>query len=86
MAEQQYPLRHLSIRVPWHDAGWAGLICHNPQLNGACAKLKRIAGAKRDDKEEELKGRSLNDLPPEQWPSCVDECESPEFSLMGALA
>ncbi len=34
-----YP--HLSIRVPWHDARWAGTICTTPILNGACAKLKR---------------------------------------------
>lgn len=28
-----FPLRHVSVRVPWHDAGWAGLVCNSPQLN-----------------------------------------------------
>lgn len=68
-----YPLRHLSIRVPWHDAGWAGVVCQAPQLNGSCAKLKRIAGHKKDDQEIAVAGRSLEALPREQWPSCVDE-------------
>jgi hypothetical protein len=34
--------------VPWHDAGWAGVVCSAPALNGACAKLKGIAAAKVD--------------------------------------
>ena len=69
----EYPLRHLSIRVPWHDSGWTGVVCSAPQLNGACAKLKRIAGAKKDDAELLIAGKSLNDLPREQWPCCIDE-------------
>jgi hypothetical protein len=43
-----YPLRHLSIRVPWHDTGWTGKVCEAPDLNGACAKLKRISYSKSD--------------------------------------
>ena len=68
-----YPLRHLSIRVPWHDAGWDGKICAAPHLNGACAKLKHIAENKKDEDEQLRAGESLKDLPPEQWPCCVDE-------------
>ena len=68
-----FPLRHISIRVPWHDAGWAGLVCQVPQLNGACTKLKRIAAHKKDDRELAIAGRTLDDLPHEQWPCCVDE-------------
>ena len=68
-----YPLRHLSIRVPWHDAGWDGKICTAPHLNGACAKLKHIAENKKDEDEQLRAGESLKDLPPEQWPCCVDE-------------
>ena len=68
-----YPLRHLSIRVPWHDAGWNGTICAAPHLNGACAKLKRIAEKKNDEDERIRAGKSIKDLPSEQWPCCVDE-------------
>jgi len=69
----EFPLRHLSVRVPWHDAGWKGVVCDAPHLNGACAKLKGIAGKKTDEQEKPLTGRSLDDLPREQWPCCVDE-------------
>ncbi len=68
-----FPLRHVSIRVPWHDAGWTGVVCRAPNLNGACAKLKRIADKKRDDQEIPVAGKCLDELPMEQWPCCVDE-------------
>ena len=68
-----YPLRHLSVRVPWHDAGWAGVICSAPQLNGACTKLKRIAGGKKEEAELPMAGKSFEKIPREQWPCCVDE-------------
>jgi len=68
-----FPLRHLSVRVPWHDAGWAGVVCHAPHLNGACVKLKRIAAHKRDDDERDLAGQSLESLPADKWPCCVEE-------------
>lgn len=67
------PLRHVSVRVPWHDAGWAGVVCNAPHLNGACAKLKGIAGTKLDAEEAEVAGRRLDDLPVERWPACVAE-------------
>ena len=67
------PLRHLSVRVPWHDAGWKGVVCQAPELNGACAKLKRIAEKKKDELEMRVAGQSLERLPMEQWPCCVDE-------------
>lgn len=67
------PLRHLSIRVPWHDAGWTGAVCNAPQLNGACAKLKGISSNKKDENEIHLAGQSLEDLPRSQWPPCVNE-------------
>jgi len=73
MPEMSFPLRHLSIRVPWHDAGWAGAVCDAPQLNGACAKLKRIAGRKREEAEVPIAGASFAELSRDQWPCCVDE-------------
>jgi hypothetical protein len=66
-------LRHISIRVPWHDSGWDGTVCKEPTLNGACLKLKRIADDRDDDAEQKVRGQSLNVLPPENWPCCVSE-------------
>jgi hypothetical protein len=69
----QFPLRHVSIRVPWHDSGWKGKVCDAPQLNGACAKLKGIAAGKKDHQEILVAGRSLDEIPREQWPCCINE-------------
>jgi ATP-dependent exoDNAse (exonuclease V) alpha subunit len=68
-----YPLRHLSIRVPWHDTAWDGRVCTSPRLNGACLKLKRIAEGRDDAAEHSVAGQSLEDLPQEKWPCCVAE-------------
>ena len=71
-----YPLRHISIRVPWHDTGWDGRVCAAPRLNGACLKLKRIAEDRDDDAEESVAGRSIKDLLQAKWPSCIAERSS----------
>src|ERR1035437_4918342 len=68
-----YPLRHVSIRVPWHDTGWDGRVCANPRLNGSCLKLKRIGQKRIDADEEAVAGQSLKYLLPEKWPCCVPE-------------
>ena len=54
------PLRHISIRVPWHDDGWNGCICIKPKPNTACQALARIREAENilcklneDDLEQE---------------------------------
>ena len=68
-----YPLRHISIRVPWHDTGWDGRVCAAPRLNGSCLKLKRIAEDRDDAAEEAVAGKRLDELPQAQWPACVAE-------------
>src|SRR4051812_7626907 len=68
-----YPLRHVSIRVPWHDTAWDGRVCAQPLLNGSCLRLKRIAEQRDDAAEAAVAGQSLNDLLPENWPCCVAE-------------
>jgi hypothetical protein len=68
-----YPLRHLSIRVPWHDAGWNGTVCQSPKRNTACLKLVNIADSKDEAAEENVAGRALNDPAVKQLPPCVME-------------
>ncbi|HEX3999756.1 MAG TPA: hypothetical protein VHX65_14490 [Pirellulales bacterium] len=70
---QNYPLRHISIRVPWHDTAWDGRVCASPHLNGSCLKLKRIAEERDDSAEKAVAGKSLLEIPQEKWPCCVDE-------------
>lgn len=73
MIPSAFPLRHLSIRVPWHDNGWNGTVCCHPTHNSACLKLKNISDSKDEAREELIKGRSLEDLPPADFPPCVRE-------------
>ena len=70
---RRLPVRHLSIRVPWHDAGWAGSVCNRPSANTACRVLPRIAESKDDAAEECIKGKSLADLSPDELPPCIEE-------------
>ena len=69
----RFPLRHVSARVPWHDSAWQGTVCAHPALNGACAKLKGIAGSKSEESERLLAGQRLTDLPNDKWPPCISE-------------
>ncbi len=69
----RYPLKHLSIRVPWHDNSWNGSICNNPKANGACLILKNCALNRNDNKEQLLAGQSLKDLSENDFPACIGE-------------
>jgi len=69
----RYNLKHLSIRVPWHDNAWNGSICNNPKANGACLILKNCALNRNDEKEQELAGQFLNDLLEDDYPVCIGE-------------
>lgn len=70
---RRLPIRHLSIRVPWHDMGWEGTICKRPSANTTCRVLPRIAESKDDKAEECIKGLSLADLSQDQLPPCIGE-------------
>lgn len=69
----RYILKHLSIRVPWHDNAWNGSICNNPKANSACLVLKNCALNRNDEQEQTLAGTLLNDLEENQYPVCIGE-------------
>ncbi|MDD3415844.1 MAG: AAA family ATPase [Lachnospiraceae bacterium] len=48
--------QHLSIRVPWKDNGYSGLVCNKPCYNNACLRLKNVADSRDDELEEKLAG------------------------------
>lgn len=50
---------HLSIRIPWKDNGYCGLVCEKPCYNNACLRLKNIAENRNDAREMELAGYSM---------------------------
>lgn len=66
-------IRHLSIRVPWHDNRWDGNICKNPQSNAACLVLQRIRDLKKNEQETKVAGKSIKELPFNEWPACIAE-------------
>ena len=73
MEDYTYPHRHISVRVPWHDSGWAGTVCERPKRNTACLKLINIAEGKDEGAEEERAGDSLKDIDSKDFPPCVRE-------------
>lgn len=69
----RYNLKHLSVRIPWHDKSWDGSICDNPNANGACLVLKNCALNRNDEQEIQLAGQSLDNLKESQFPVCIGE-------------
>lgn len=86
-ANQNYPLRHISVRVPWHDDEWRGTVCKAPKLNGACLRLPRIAESRNDDAEQTVAGKSIENLDQSKWPCCISDvpCLWPRLSIQGWL-
>lgn len=69
----RYPLKHLSVRVPWHDNAWNGTICSNPKDNSACLILKNCALERDDEKEQNLCGQKIKNLSQTDFPPCLRE-------------
>lgn len=63
--------QHLSIRIPWKDNGYCGLVCDKPCYNNACLRLKNISDSRNDTLEESLRGQPIagheNEIP------CISE-------------
>lgn len=66
-------MRHISVRVPWHDDLWNGTVCRSPKNNPFCMCLKRIQGAKKEAKEELFAGKHFSDIAETDCPPCVKE-------------
>ena len=67
------PIKHLSVRVPWHDAGWNGKVCCKPRENGSCMFLPRINEKKDPEMEEGISENWLHKLDADKLPPCVSE-------------
>ena len=66
--------RHLSIRVPWHDARWNGTVCHDPEANCHCIEYENIARAKNVAVEIGRRGKPFTDFAhPSELPPCTNE-------------
>lgn len=63
--------QHLSIRIPWKDNGYCGLVCNKPCFNTACLRLKNISESRDDSFEEEHSGKPI--LGHEEQIPCLSE-------------
>ncbi len=70
---RRLPPHHITIRVPWHDAGWTGTVCTRPLDNSSCLILPRIGEGRRDDVEGRCASRRLDQLDRSDLPPCVGE-------------
>ena len=66
-------MKHISIRVPWHDNKWNGTICQCPKNNPFCMMLHNISERKDENKEETYAGKDWKSLKQDQLPACVGE-------------
>lgn len=69
-------MKHISIRLPWHDRGWDGCVCDNPTKNSYCkgfhsVNAERIRQDKDDREEENISGKAF-DKGWEYYPPCTE--------------
>jgi hypothetical protein len=65
-------MKHLSIRVAWHDNKWDGTVCCNPSLNSFCTHLPRINQEKKPDEDKQAK-QNWAEIDPTKLPPCKAE-------------
>lgn len=70
---RQLPIQHLSVRLPWHDTGWAGTVCQAPSKNSWCMVLNRIREERDDAAEDEVAGCAWAALSEDDRPACLSE-------------
>jgi len=71
------PIKHVTLRVAWHDSGWNGHICKDPKANRYCGGFHsllsdRIRRQKQSNMASETayRGQNVNDIdyiPPCFW-------------------
>lgn len=64
-------IKHVSVRVPWHDNKWNGRVCLDVAGNSACLALKRTAESRNDPFEIAHQDESFDEL--ERMPPCLAE-------------
>jgi ATP-dependent exoDNAse (exonuclease V) alpha subunit len=63
-------IKHISVRVAWHDNQWNGTVCCKPNSNGYCTQLPRIYEEKKDD---EVANKDWSSMDPQKLPPCKAE-------------
>ncbi|MCC5834354.1 MAG: hypothetical protein JJU20_06445 [Opitutales bacterium] len=50
--------QHLTLRVAWHDAKWAGTVCNAPSKNSFCVMIDGVREERDDTAEDALSGNN----------------------------
>ena len=66
-------MKHISIRVPWHDKKWNGQVCEFPSKNPFCRTLPHISELKNDATENGEASMDWCKLCPKNLPACKGE-------------
>jgi len=66
-------VRHLTLRVAWHDRAWDGGVCNHPSDNAFCLALDRVREGRDDAYEDGVAGREWADLNGNGLPPCRAE-------------
>lgn len=69
-------MKHISIRLPWHDRGWDGHVCNNPAGNSYCKGFHSVNAEKirrdKDDKKEQKIASQAFDSNWKYYPPCTE--------------
>ncbi len=66
-------MRHITMRVAWHDAAWDGTVCRAPSGNPYCLDLDRIRLERDDAAQDAVAGVPFSELAPTGLPPCAAE-------------
>src|SRR5215467_10007472 len=80
-SDEGHIVKHITVRMAWHDSGWDGTVCRDPAANSYCVgshsllseRLARNRSLKKETgKKGELLDVAMPDyLPPCYWTSCA---------------
>lgn len=66
-------MKHLNVRVAWHDSRWNGTVCRDPAGNSFCVDLERIREARDEVSEVKWAGKRFSELYADDLPPCKAE-------------
>lgn len=66
-------MKHLNVRVAWHDNRWNGSVCSNPAANSFCVDLERIREGRDEVQELKWAGQPFAKLEANALPPCKAE-------------
>jgi ATP-dependent exoDNAse (exonuclease V) alpha subunit len=66
-------MKHLNVRVAWHDNKWNGTVCRDPVGNSFCVDLERIREERNELNEVKWAGKRFSELESIDLPPCKAE-------------